>query len=752
MPDPAQHRLAEDFPPTRDTWRAGPGTLWRLGATYALTWSALFGLALGIGAVLPGTVWVYALLPRSARTGLIALSGTAHVLLALLVGTLLIAPQLIATSRWGARPAVKRAVALLCLVLTGCTLLLYGASWGAYYGTGQFLNSAAIDLWAASPVQMLKHVVQLQPELLLIIPTAATLASLLLARQIVRLTTYLSAATCRRVTLLMTMIVVMCAFTSSSAHSAAVSRDVRLRDPESGVERSYADFYMLARATRTGPIVHLIAQYEERRARSGSIPLTALTVPVDTSAIIPMERYLSTAERARVHPWNVVVLVVESLRSDRLSPYGGHRTVMPSVERLARGSRVFTDHVTNATHSNYASVVPMSGQYPLRALEQVTYPEHPEYPRVLIYDVLKGIGYHTAVFSSQNEYWGGMFNFLNSGSVDHFLHAETYHGETYVPSTDVGFFRWVEAGKRAGKIDDRFTVGEATRWLDSLYGTGQDHRPFVMYVNLQNSHVPYPRPADFPARFGSGRTSFAIGFNRFPPDSAAAVQDIYDNSLSYVDAQIGRLITQLEQRGLWEHTVFVLTGDHGQAFFEHGFAAHGNVPYVELSRAPLLIRAPGLTPTLDDRPAQHVDVAPTILSILGLPPHPGFQGIDLLGARPPADRPRFVVTQTALSNSYSIVRGGHTLILDGRSGAVMLYDDRADPTQRRDISDSLPAVADSLLRELEMWRRVQLEYYGSPYARMRWYPPNVRFWQPLTGTVVASDERTSAGLASEGTR
>jgi membrane-anchored protein YejM (alkaline phosphatase superfamily) len=218
-----------------------------------------------------------------------------------------------------------------------------------------------------------------------------------------------------------------------------------------------------------------------------------------------------------------------------------------------------------------------------------------------------------------------------------------------------------------------------------------------------------------------------IGFNRFPPDSAAAVLDMYDNSLAYLDAQLARLFAHLKAQHLWDSTVVVLTGDHGQAFYEHGFSAHGNLPFTELARAPLLIRAPDLAPGLDDRPAQHVDVPPTILSILGLPPHPAFQGIDLTGAPPPADRPLFVVTQTAMANAYAIIRGRYTLITDARMGITSLYDDAADPEQRHDVCESRSAICDMLQGELDMWRKVQVEYYGTPKGRFRSYVPNLQF-------------------------
>jgi len=310
-----------------------------------------------------------------------------------------------------------------------------------------------------------------------------------------------------------------------------------------------AQAYIMDRDEHTDPLAHLLARFDQWKEEE-AIPHLKLTVAVDTAAVVSLKQYLADTSAVQIHRRNVVALEVESRRSDQLQVDGGKRVVMPNVEVMARDSRVYLDAVTTATHSNYAAPVPLSGQYPLRSPVEYIYPPRPPYPRVLIYDILKQVGYHTAIMSSQNELWGGMYYFLNTGSIDHFLHSETFQGPAYTPRADFGFAHFVAAYKRAGVIDDRYTVDEAIKWLDSLYVRNRSQKPFFMYMNLQSSHVPYQRPSEFLLRFGSGRVSFAIGFGKFPPDSAAAVLGMYDNSLAYADAQIGRLIQHLQARAV----------------------------------------------------------------------------------------------------------------------------------------------------------------------------------------------------------
>src|SRR6185295_19716266 len=103
-------------------------------------------------------------------------------------------------------------------------------------------------------------------------------------------------------------------------------------------------------------------------------------------------------------------------------------------------------------------------------------------------------------------------------------------------------------------------------------------------------------------------------------------------------------------------------GDNGEAFYEHGFAAHATWLYNEVMKVPMIIRAPGLEFSRDDRPAMFLDVPPTVLDLLGLPAHPGFQGTSLLQPRPNPARSVFMIAQTPVAHQSAIVRSGFKLL------------------------------------------------------------------------------------------
>ena len=287
----------------------------------------------------------------------------------------------------------------------------------------------------------------------------------------------------------------------------------------------------------SGPFPYILADIRRETAIPGeelSKGLRASEIEIIERPLISMDRYVGSVSsgRGRINRWNVIILVVESLRADQLRAYGGSRDVMPTVDGLSLEGRMFLDAYTQSSHTNYATIVPLSSHYPLRSPTAYTYPEHPRYPRVLIYDVLKALGYQTAIFSSSNEHWGGMINYFQTG-LDRFIHAGNFKRPTYLMQDDAGFAAWVRETKHAGSVDDRHTVDEAMRWIDTV-----GSQSFFLSINFQNSHLPYPVPRDFPRRFGPPKLDFTIRFARFPKDKTSVVKDIYADSLAYVTLRL----------------------------------------------------------------------------------------------------------------------------------------------------------------------------------------------------------------------
>jgi arylsulfatase A-like enzyme len=229
-------------------------------------------------------------------------------------------------------------------------------------------------------------------------------------------------------------------------------------------------------------------------------------------------------------------------------------------------------------------------------------------------------------------------------------------------------------------------------------------------------------PGDFTPRFGPERLDFPILWGKFPRDKVDMVKDRYADSLFYEDMQIARLVGSLRQRGLWDNTIVIIGGDNGEAFYEHGFAAHASSLFNEVMKVPMIVRGPGIEAGQDDRPAMFLDVPPSILELLGLPPHPGFQGISLFGPPNPG-RSLYMMVQTPLAEEIAIVRSGFKLLFSQRGSQFFLYDQVRDPGEQRDmISERLDLLAD-LAPRLIAWQEEQLNYYADRARHAREYPP-----------------------------
>jgi len=143
-------------------------------------------------------------------------------------------------------------------------------------------------------------------------------------------------------------------------------------------------------------------------------------------------------------------------------------------------------------------------------------------------------------------------------------------------------------------------------------------------------------------------------------------------------------------------------------------------------KVPLIIRAPGLKAGRDDRLAQHIDIAPSVLGLLALPIHPSFQGIDLFNAARDPKQSVDMVAQTPDAYQYGIVRSGFKLIYDERQREYLLFNVTADPGENNDIAVSQPAMVKDLANRLNAWRKLQIDYYSNPALQTREYPPILR--------------------------
>lgn len=408
---------------------------------------------------------------------------------------------------------------------------------------------------------------------------------------------------------------------------------------------------------------------------------------------------------------NVILITVESMRHDVVGLQHQGREVMPQVDALARDGVQFTRAYSQTTHTDYSTAALYSSLFPLRTERHLYFHPNDPWPKTLFYDVLKPMGYATAIISSQNEGWGGMDSFLKTPHLDLFYDPE--HGAVQ-PQGELSF----------DNLPDAQTMDKAIAWITEQ---GEHKRPFFLGLNLQTSHFPYKLPPDAEKIFQPSTIDFPAGFFTYPAGKVEVIRNAYYNALHECDRQIGRLVQTLRANGQWSHSIIVLGGDHGEAFYDEGYTSHAREPIEPVIRTACLVCAPGrITPHVDDYPVELIDMLPTVLGLLGLPPHPNFQGVDVLApGRPPLDRRLlFFHVENPISRCDAVLWEGRWKYLHDRLRRTeTLFDVKTDPGETNDLCGRRPQLAASLRQVLMTWRRRQLAYYRFPMYYERYFPP-----------------------------
>ncbi len=340
---------------------------------------------------------------------------------------------------------------------------------------------------------------------------------------------------------------------------------------------------------------------------------------------------------------NVVLILLESAGAQYLQPYGATDDVMPNLSDLGRCSLVFDSAYSVYPESIKGLFSVLCSRYPAMDTETESYAR---IATPSIASVLKRTGYRTALFHS------GRFMYLGMAAV-----VENRGYEVLEDAGAIGGNRESSFG-----VDETSTVRRALEWVDSLK-TGE--RFFMTYLPIAGHH-PYdtPEPGPFPEQTDSDR---------------------YLNALHYADESLGILIKGLRARGLEERTLFVVVGDHGEAFGQHeGNYGHSLFLYDENIRVPYLIAARGLIkePVRVTPPMSLIDTAPTILDLVGTASPADYQGLSALSGDS-----NLALFYTDYSLSLTGLREGcWKYIYEFESGRSKLFDVCSDARESTDLS------------------------------------------------------------------
>ncbi len=366
------------------------------------------------------------------------------------------------------------------------------------------------------------------------------------------------------------------------------------------------------------------------------------------------------ARRPAQDDLSFLLITVDALRPD-LWFFGYERPVSPNIDALAREAVVWENAYSISTYTGYCLPPLLASRYPSEMPRTDRHEVRYLPDNVLLAERLRAAGLRTL------------------GAASHFLFSPDLRWID-------GFERFVQSRPEGdAPADSHVDVFHTSRTLAddtiSLLRSVRDERFFV-WVHFLDPHKQY---------------LFHPGFSRW----GSRPRDLYDGEVAYTDHHVGRVLSALRASPAWDRTVVVLTGDHGEAFGEHGARFHGREVWDEIVRVPLLVRVPGAAPRRVPGRVSHVDVAPTILDLAGLPVDPGARGASLVpdifatGERPSrpilVDQPRNPYYDA--KRAFVLPSGDklHHLI---DSNAWRLFDLDADPGETQDLSDD----ADRLLR------------------------------------------------------
>lgn len=341
----------------------------------------------------------------------------------------------------------------------------------------------------------------------------------------------------------------------------------------------------------------------------------------------------------------IVVISIDTLRSDRLPAYGYRGVATPAIDAVRAESILFERAYTHVPLTLPAHASLFSGRLPtvhgVRDNSGYRYDatKVPHLPALL-----RDAGYRTG---------GAVSSFV--------LRAETGIAagfDHYEANIDVRPTETLGNSQRPG----RETVALALEWAKGVAA-----EPFFLFVHLYEPHTPYAPEEPFASRYA----------------------DPYDGEVATADARVGDLVAGLRALGVWDRAVVVLTSDHGEGLRDHGEQEHGIFLYREAIQVPLLLKLPAgrRGGTTVAAPAQLVDVAPTLLALAGLPPPAATDGTSLLALDPAAPRDLYAETyyprlHLGWSELTSLVRGSWHYV---HGPAPELFDLVTDPAEKTDL-------------------------------------------------------------------
>jgi arylsulfatase A-like enzyme len=437
------------------------------------------------------------------------------------------------------------------------------------------------------------------------------------------------------------------------------------------------------------------------------IPMAALVVCVAVGMVawglVRERRALAALPPAPANASNVLLIVLDTVRAESMSLYGSERRTTPNLERFAARGVVFEQAYATAPWTLPSHATMFTGRY------------HPEldvnWHKALdarwptLAEALRDRGYATGGMVGNLLYcttWTGLsrgfdhYDDISALSYQHWL-ENCGLGRRVMAAVNKADLAWLvriaKPRKRGEEVVEAFL-----EWQASI-----GERPFFGFLNFMDAHDPYDPPRPYDTKFSTTPVGRVVQLEeQRDPDPARLelTRTAYESEIAHLDEIVGALLRELENRGVLDDTLVVITSDHGEQFGEHGLVLHANSLYKQALHVPLVVVHASQVPA-GVRVAEPVslrDLAATIVDLAGTGEATPFPGVSLRGAwsgSPSAaslalahltkarNRPDWYPNGTGPMES--LVEGRYHYIRDAR-GAEQLYDVLADPAETEDLA------------------------------------------------------------------
>ncbi len=375
---------------------------------------------------------------------------------------------------------------------------------------------------------------------------------------------------------------------------------------------------------------------------------------------------------------NLILITFEALRADHLGFMGYKKNISPNINALAKKSTVFTHAYSLGPVSLHSLPSILTSTYPL----DYQGPRKIERPRVLISEVLKKEGYITAAFQpsgylskylgNNDKYYKGWDFFENIILPDAFrqikeknkktvkLNLKNFFTKLYKGLTfsfcPRAFFKieYLKYKRRCKKQYSKMPQPKIKSVFVNpviksfIYLVKKRKKPFFIWIHYMDLHTPYFSYRNLAqnellsySEFVSGQLPGRLAeysekvlkifviFKKFAKKNLKETTKLYDQSIKYIDQQIGNLIEFLKKENIYQNSIICLSADHGEEFWEHGGSSHSPKLYNELLHVPLLFKIPGGNPKVLENKVSLIDLSPTICDLVGVKKDSSFKGKNL---------------------------------------------------------------------------------------------------------------------------